>query len=161
MKKLTTSLAIMAGAMIFASCGTTGGSVAQGVGQAILNNAINGNGNTNSNSSSDATNTGTTILGSLLGNLLGTSSTLSQKSIEGTWNYSGANCVFESENLLAKAGGAVAANKIENDINTQLVKVGIKAVHARSHSIATTPTPQTLADAPLAETTPSIQRTKK
>lgn len=126
MKKITTSLAIMAGAMLFASCGTTGGSVAQGVGQTILNNAINGNGTTNSNSSSDATNTGTTILGSLLGNLLGTSSNLSQKSIEGTWNYSGANCVFESENLLAKAGGAVAANKIENEINTQLAKVGIK-----------------------------------
>lgn len=117
MKKFTISLALMAGAMIFTSCGTTG-NISQGTNQSVFNN--------NTTGSNTAVNTGTSILGSLLGNLLGTSTTLSQKSIEGTWSYSGANCVFESENLLAKAGGAVAANKIENDINTQLAKVGIK-----------------------------------
>ena len=35
--------------------------------------------------------------------------------------------MFESENLLAKAGGAVAAQKVENELNTQLAKVGIKS----------------------------------
>ena len=119
MKKLSVSLALVAGAMMLTSCGTTGGSIAQGVGSAILNGS-----NTNS-SASTATSTAST-LGGLLSNILGASTKLSESSIVGTWNYTGADCVFESENLLAKAGGAVAASKIESEINSSLSKVGIK-----------------------------------
>lgn len=122
MKKTTLSLAFMAGLITLSSCTTSNGSISQGVGSAILNSAING-------ATSNATNTATTAvngLSNILGSILGSSATLSQKNIEGTWNYTGSDCVFESENLLAKAGGAVAANKVENELNTQLSKFGIK-----------------------------------
>ena len=36
-------------------------------------------------------------------------------SIIGTWTYSGPECQFESENLLAKAGGEVAAKEVGMD----------------------------------------------
>ena len=124
MKKISLSLAAMVSAlMLTTSCGTTSnGNLAQGVGSAILNDVVN-NG---SNSSTSSTNETTSLLGSLLSGVLGSSSTVSQSDFIGTWNYKGADCVFESENLLAKAGGAVAANKIESEINTQLSKIGIK-----------------------------------
>ena len=60
------------------------------------------------------------LLGSLLGN-----TTLSQKDIIGTWHYSSADCVFESENFLMKAGGEVAAAKVEEKINATLTKLGL------------------------------------
>lgn len=41
----------------------------------------------------------------------------------GTWSYTGSAIEFESDNLLQKAGGAVAAKKLDE----QLAKVGIKA----------------------------------
>ena len=59
-------------------------------------------------------------LGSILGN-----TTLSQKDIIGTWHYSSADCVFESENFLMKAGGEVAAAKVEEKINATLTKLGL------------------------------------
>ncbi len=117
---------MLAGALTFTSCGTTGGTIAQNIGGALISNALGGD-TSSSSTSSSTTSATTSVLGSLLSNLLGSSSTLSQSDIVGTWNYSGADCVFESENLLAKAGGAVAANKIESELNTQLSKVGIKS----------------------------------
>lgn len=45
----------------------------------------------------------------------------------GTWTYSGAAIEFESDNLLMKAGGTVAATTAENKLNEQLSKIGIKA----------------------------------
>lgn len=47
-------------------------------------------------------------------------------SMEGTWVYSGAAIEFESDNLLQKAGGTVAATAAEKKLNEQLAKVGIK-----------------------------------
>ena len=43
----------------------------------------------------------------------------------GTWSYTGAAIEFESDNLLMKAGGAVAATTAEAKLNEQLSKVGI------------------------------------
>lgn len=125
MKKLSVSLALLSGVVLLSSCGTTGGSVAQGVGQVLMNGALNGS-SSSSSSSSSTSSASTSVLGSLLSGLLSGSSTLSQSDLVGTWSYSGSNCAFESENLLAKAGGAIAANKIESELNTQLAKVGIK-----------------------------------
>ena len=50
----------------------------------------------------------------------------STASMEGTWTYAGSAIEFESDNLLQKAGGAVAANAAENKLNEQLARVGIK-----------------------------------
>lgn len=46
-------------------------------------------------------------------------------SVVGTWNYVGPECQFESENLLAKAGGEVASKKVEAEMKTVLDKVGM------------------------------------
>lgn len=47
-------------------------------------------------------------------------------SLEGTWTFSGSAVEFESDDLLQKAGGAVAANLVESKLNEQLEKLGIK-----------------------------------
>lgn len=113
MKKSYISLAVLAGSMMLAtSCGTTAG-------------ITSSNSSSSSNATSSAIETGASLLGNLLSGVLG-GSTLSESSIVGTWNYTGADCVFESENLLAKAGGAVAASKVESEVNDNLAKVGIK-----------------------------------
>lgn len=44
----------------------------------------------------------------------------------GTWNYTGSAIEFESDNLLKKAGGSVAATVAEKKLNEQLTKIGIK-----------------------------------
>ena len=43
----------------------------------------------------------------------------SEYSIIGTWNYKGASSQFDSDNLLAQAGGAAATSKI----NTEIAKI--------------------------------------
>ena len=45
----------------------------------------------------------------------------------GTWHYDSPGCAFTSENLLAKAGGEVAATKIEQEVAPYFQKVGINA----------------------------------
>ena len=45
-------------------------------------------------------------------------------SIIGTWTYSGPECQFESENLLAKAGGEMAAKEVEEKMIAVYNKVG-------------------------------------
>jgi len=49
----------------------------------------------------------------------------STSSIVGTWEYTGAAVEFESDNLLKKAGGAVASSSLESKLNEQLKKVGL------------------------------------
>ena len=43
----------------------------------------------------------------------------------GTWKYDGPGCAFTSENLLAKAGGEVAATKIEQELKPYFDKTGL------------------------------------
>ncbi len=62
------------------------------------------------------------IASSLIGGDL-TTSTLCAN----TWKYSGPGCAFTSENLLAKAGGTVAANKVESKLSDYYKKVGFKS----------------------------------
>lgn len=119
MKKYTLSLAVAAASLLFASCGTTqNGSLLGSLAQGMQNNTA---------ASGSQTQTGTSLLSNLLSGVLEGSSTLTQESIQGTWKFTSADCVFESENLLAKAGGAVAATKIEKNLNTQFTKFGINA----------------------------------
>ncbi len=46
--------------------------------------------------------------------------------ITGTWTYSQCKIVFESDNFLQKAGGAVAAAKLEEELDGVLKKIGIE-----------------------------------
>lgn len=121
MKKNIVTLAVLSGALTLTSCGSSS-SILSNVGSALLQNAVSGS----TTSTTSLSNTASTI-GNLLSDLLGSSSSISQSDIVGTWNYTGSDCVFESENLLAKAGGSVAASKIESQIDSQLSKVGIKS----------------------------------
>ncbi len=45
----------------------------------------------------------------------------------GTWKYEGPGCAFTSENLLAKAGGEVAAVQIEEKVAPYYQQVGLSA----------------------------------
>ena len=54
-----------------------------------------------------------------------TSATFSQAYLcAHTWKYSKPGCAFTSENLLAKAGGEIAASKIEEDLSKYYSKFG-------------------------------------
>ena len=52
---------------------------------------------------------------------------VSAQNLIGSWTYSGPGCAFTSENLLAKAGGEVAAAQIEEKIRPYYDQVGISA----------------------------------
>lgn len=52
---------------------------------------------------------------------------VSAQSLIGSWSYSGPGCAFTSENLLAKAGGEVAAAQIEEKLLPYYQQVGISA----------------------------------
>lgn len=48
-------------------------------------------------------------------------------SLAGTWTYSGSAVSFDSENLLAKAGGSAAATEVESKIDDAFTRLGIKS----------------------------------
>ena len=52
---------------------------------------------------------------------------VSAQNLIGTWTYNGPGCAFTSENLLAKAGGEVAAAQIEEKVKPYYQQVGISA----------------------------------
>jgi hypothetical protein len=116
--------ALLIAAASFTSCGTTGST--SSTSSSVLGTVASGLLSGTTTGSSSTGSTVASLAGLLLNNLLSSSATLSQDNIVGTWTYSEPSCVFESENFLAKAGGAVASNKIESQLATQLNKVGIK-----------------------------------
>ncbi|MDD3789490.1 MAG: DUF4923 family protein [Petrimonas sp.] len=65
------------------------------------------------------------VLGKIWSKVTGLFSPADQD-IAGKWNYQGTACLFETDNLLKKAGGAVVANKVEKQFNDYCRKVGIK-----------------------------------
>lgn len=73
-------------------------------------------------SDSDASSAVTNVLGSLLGSAV----PLSEKMLEGTWNYTGTACVLESDAALANIGGTVVTEKVEKKLDGYLAKVGVK-----------------------------------
>ena len=94
--------------------GYSAGSVVAGVLGGLL-----GGGTTTGSSS-----TGSSIISGILNNVIG-SATFSQADLcAQTWKYSKPGCAFTSENLLAKAGGEIAANKIEEDLSKYYTKFG-------------------------------------
>ena len=94
--------------------GYSAGSVVAGVLGGLL-----GGGTTTGSSS-----TGSSIINGILNNVIG-SATFSQADLcAHTWKYSKPGCAFTSENLLAKAGGEIAANKIEEDLSKYYTKFG-------------------------------------
>lgn len=71
-----------------------------------------------------STTTGSSIINGILNNVIG-SATFSQADLcAHIWKYSKPGCAFTSENLLAKAGGEIAASKIEEDLSKYYSKFG-------------------------------------
>ncbi len=78
------------------------------------------------------------VLGSVLGNgssdglvsnltsVFSSDKQATAENVIGTWAYSEPAIVFTSDNILAKAASKIAANKVENKIQEQLNKYGIK-----------------------------------
>ena len=94
--------------------GYSAGSVVAGVLGGLL-----GGGTTTGSSS-----TGSSIISGILNNVIG-SATFSQADLcAHTWKYSKPGCAFTSENLLAKAGGEIAASKLEEDLSKYYSKFG-------------------------------------
>ncbi|MDY4460492.1 MAG: DUF4923 family protein [Alloprevotella sp.] len=104
-------MAALLSTLLLSSCGTTSLGT-QGTG--LLSGANAG-----------TTGGAASALGSVLTNLLGGSSAVTASDLQGTWTYRKADCVFETQNLLLKAGGEMAAAKIESQLESQLGKVGI------------------------------------
>lgn len=93
---------------------------------------IMGNGNTGNNGDNG-------ILGSILGGVLNQNTAnglldlivggirMDEASLQGTWYYSQPGLAFTSENLLAKAGGAVAASNIKEKLGSVYSSVGVSS----------------------------------
>lgn len=67
------------------------------------------------------------ILSGVISNVVGDKAT-TESSFKGTWKYSAPACEFESDNLLAKAGGTAAADKIEKRVAPLLKSVGVNGI---------------------------------
>lgn len=74
-----------------------------------------------SNSSSSA---GSSIINGILNNVIGSGTFSKQELCAHTWKYSKPGCAFTSENLLAQAGGEIAANKVEEKLGEYYSKFG-------------------------------------
>lgn len=114
------SLIVMAAAVALAtsSCGSLAGSSA---------------------GSGTSTSTGSSVLGGILGSIANKNTAgellnmviggvkVEKSQLVGTWQYSAPGCAFTSEKLLAKAGGAVAAAKVKEQLETYYNRVGISS----------------------------------
>lgn len=67
------------------------------------------------------------ILSGVISNVVGDKAT-TESSFKGTWKYNAPACEFESDNLLAKAGGTAASEKIEKRVAPLLKSVGVNGI---------------------------------
>ena len=102
--------AIVAACFTLTSCGFGSASKTASTTQAQVEQTV-----------TNGANTLTNLLSSIVGN------TTTQSMLTGTWTYSGPKVVFESDNVLSKLGGQVAAYQIESKFGAQLEKYGFKA----------------------------------
>lgn len=79
-------------------------------------------GNSNNN-----TNSTTSKVGSILDNVIGSTTFKKADLCAYTWKYKSPGCAFTSENLLAKAGGEIAAKKVEDKLSTYYQKAGFSS----------------------------------
>lgn len=109
----TTAATTTSNAATSTSATSNAGSAVAGILGAVLGG--------NSNSSSSA---GSSIINGILNNVIGSGTFSKQDLCAHTWKYSKPGCAFTSENLLAKAGGEIAANKVEEKLGEYYSKFG-------------------------------------
>lgn len=76
---------------------------------------------------SSSSSTAGSIINGILDNVIGSSTFKQEDLCSSTWKYNKPGCAFTSENLLAKAGGDIAANKIESELSTYYTKAGFSS----------------------------------
>lgn len=103
-----TILSISVATLLMTSCGGVGnGTTAQG--GSVLGSILGG------------------VSGETIGNVISSvvgGGKISESQLYGTWRYDGPGCAFTSENILAKAGGEVAAAKVEEKLASEYSKLG-------------------------------------
>lgn len=109
----TTTAATTSNATTSTSTTSNAGSAVAGILGAVLGG--------NSNNSSSA---GSSIINGILNNVIGSGTFSKQDLCAHTWKYRKPGCAFTSENLLAKAGGEIAANKVEEKLGEYYSKFG-------------------------------------
>lgn len=112
----TTTAATTSNAATSSSTTSNAGSAVAGILGAVLGG--------NSNSSSSA---GSSIINGILNNVIGSGTFSKQDLCAHTWKYSKPGCAFTSENLLAQAGGEIAANKVEEKLSEYYSKFGFSS----------------------------------
>lgn len=108
----STTAATTTSATTTAATTSNAGSAVAGILGAVLG------GNSNSSSA------GSSIINGILNNVIGSGTFSKQDLCAHTWKYSKPGCAFTSENLLAKAGGEIAANKVEEKLGEYYSKFG-------------------------------------
>lgn len=83
-------------------------------------------GNSNNTTGSTTSKVGS-IVGSILDNVIGSTTFKKADLCAHTWKYKSPGCAFTSENLLAKAGGEIAAKKVEEKLSTYYQKAGFSS----------------------------------
>ena len=108
----TTAATTTSNAAASTSATSNAGSTVAGILGAVLG------GNSNSSSA------GSSIINGILNNVIGSGTFSKQDLCAHTWKYSKPGCAFTSENLLAQAGGEIAANKVEEKLGEYYSKFG-------------------------------------
>ena len=109
----TTTATTTSNAAASTSATSNAGSAVAGILGAVLG------GNSNNGSSA-----GSSIINGILNNVIGSGTFSKQDLCAHTWKYCKPGCAFTSENLLAKAGGEIAANKVEEKLGEYYSKFG-------------------------------------
>lgn len=112
-KKTTSAAATTSNSATSTSTTSNAGSAIAGILGAVMGGS--------SNSSSSA---GSSIINGILNNVIGSGIFSKQDLCAHTWKYSKPGCAFTSENLLAQAGGEIAANKVEEKLGEYYSKFG-------------------------------------
>lgn len=131
---------LLASSLLLSACGGLGtsssasssssgtGSGAASILGSVIGSALGGTSSTSGSETSSTSSTTSSGLGSLIGGVLSTfTKNTTASTITGTWVYSKPAVQFESDNLLAKAGGSVASNAVVNKLEPYYQKVGITA----------------------------------
>lgn len=84
-------------------------------------------GGNSSNTTGSTTSKVGSIVGSILDNVIGSTTFKKADLCAHTWKYKSPGCAFTSENLLAKAGGEIAAKKVEEKLSTYYQKAGFSS----------------------------------
>lgn len=84
-------------------------------------------GGNSSNTTGSTTSKVGSIVGSILDNVIGSTTFKKSDLCAHTWKYKSPGCAFTSENLLAKAGGEIAAKKVEEKLSTYYQKAGFSS----------------------------------